>query len=200
MKVIIPTEWKAIKVKQYTEYLRIHSGEYDTVQRILNTVSCIGNIDIEKLEEVSIHSLKQFYASVMWMNNTYTGKDIKDYTNKKGDIEIKVGDTIYTCEPNITKWTSGMYADIKTVLSSDDIKYNTDKLLACVLYPKGEKYGKTPNADKADNIYNNMDMEAAFTLTVFFYQIYNSLIKDIVRSSTGTVNEQMKNLLEEITT
>ena len=198
-RVTIPTEWSAVTIKNYTEYLRLHSGEYDVINRITNTVSVIGGISIEDAKDISIDSLKQFYAAIDWMKNAYTGKDISSLVNKKGNIEIVINGKAYTCEPNVSQWTAGQYADIKTVLAdTEGYIYNTDKILACVLYPKGEKYGKTSNVDKEQDIYNYMNMDTAFTLSVFFYQIYSNLIMDMLHSLNETVQEQTRDLLEQI--
>lgn len=200
IRVVLPSDWSSVTLKQYTEWMRLHSGDYDTLQRITNTVSIIGKISIEDARTISIEDLKTFYAAIGWMNNGYTGIDIKDLTNKKGLIQIEVAGVKYTAEPNVSKWSAGSILDCRENMGGEEARYNTDNALASILTPKGKKYGEIPVNEVAEHLYDNITMDVVFTLTGFFLKIYGSYLNSTLRSLNKEINNQTKNLLEEITT
>lgn len=112
----------------------------------------------------------------------------------------------YRVFTSLKEMTVAQYLDFQTYYKDKD-KYFKE-LLSCFIIPKGKKYGDYNIDEVIDDIGNHLSIVDANSVLVFFFVLFQSSIKVMLRYCTKKMKkmkneeekEKMQKLIEELTT
>lgn len=190
MKVSVPTRWEDITIRQYTEVKRIRETITDPVQRAIETIASVTGLDRETVEQISIDGLRELYKKLSFITkDQIEAKQLKEKLSIKG-VE-------YNACLDLRKMSAGQYIDFKDFASDkNEIEYNIHNILAVFFIPKGHKYNKVPVTEVAEVFYDNVTIDVAYPLAVFFWKVYNALTVHMLRYSEEKIVTSMKEMTE----
>lgn len=116
---------------------------------------------------------------------------LKDMPKYELNEYYEINGNVYQVQMNLREMTAGQYIDFQTLYKQKE--KNLKNLLACVLIPKGRKYGEKYDViNVADEIYKYMNICDANSVMFFFILQYQALTRVILTSSIRTLKKEMK--------
>ena len=104
--------------------------------------------------------------------------------------EYEINGKRYNVFTNLKKMTAGQYIDFQTY--QKDYQKNMKYILSIFLIPQGKEYGDYDIDEIAEEIYNNLSILHAHSITLFFSLQFRSLTKAIVIYLIKQMKKQMK--------
>jgi hypothetical protein len=175
MQIKLPRYWSQITIGQFINIEQARKYSNDFIDQTIHIISILSGVPIEQVSMVNIVDVKEIHKSIgfIWK------QEFPDY---KPEREIEVNGTIYRSDLDIRKITAAQYIDlVEFVKDEKKIISNIHNIMACFYIPKGQKYYQTPHAEVADEFYNHMTIDKAYSTAVFFYLLYKNsmpVIKD----------------------
>lgn len=155
--------WKDVNIKEYYVITDIFNDKTTSdLEKEIKLLSLLSNVSEEEIEEYSYNKLKKELDNYSFVQDMPTEQIIKN--------EYKIGDKVYTMCKNVNKLTVAQYADIDTVSKMDDITKHLHVIASILFVEKGKKYADEDSEEKIEYMLNNLTVDVANDLTVFFYR------------------------------
>lgn len=183
VRIKVPQSYRDVTIKQYHEYTRIVNGENEYVDKIIHIVSVLCNLKYDYVISLPLPIVRSIYADLAFMNER----------PKAGKFEqrFKLG-KLYYSPVSISDVSAGQYLNLKELVK--DYDNNLHFVISNFVSQIGKKYKNKTYLSNAEIIYNNMSVELAETLSVFFCQVYERLNLTILDS----LNEEAKNQIDSV--
>lgn len=195
VKIVVPTQWSAITLKQYLELqrdLKVY-GEQEE-----GYIACL------------MHHLCGFNAQYLHQLDTETFTNIKNdlvgfMNNTQAELKriINIDGVEYGFEPNLSKMAYGAYLDI-TKYDTFTIDDNWASIMSILYRPVVRKQGSIYEIKDYDGKIDSekflsVNMEINFGALFFFVRLLTGLPSVILKSmmDSETVPHNIKSILEE---
>lgn len=198
IEITVPKNWSAVPFTKYLKLQRDLKNYEDTPEAqeptLLYHLCGITPDLIDSLDTNTLGSIRE---------------DLSGFLAKSDDCElqriIRIGDTEYGFEPNLSKMSYGAYLDIT---SYDNIELNDDwcEILAILYRPITKKVGALYEIEKYDGVepwdgdkFRNLGMDFHFGGFFFFTRLYQDLLNSILKSTQNQMEmyPNTKSILEK---
>lgn len=170
MKLVLPTSWAEIKLRQFIEINAAKEKGFEEFDLIIELLSIITDTERQKIETITLPSLSKAYQNLTWMNNF----DIPD----KIEPFIEVNGKHYRANLDVRKISAGQYIDLKHYTKDHkNIINNIHNILSVFYVPVGEKYNDTPANEVGEEFYEHCPITIAYPVAVFFWTLSNEWMK-----------------------
>ena len=196
IEITVPTGWNDVTLRKYLELqkdLEAYKDEKDAQNDVLLYHLC--GIEPTLLHSLSTESYGELIRAVEDLFQSQSEYDIQPI--------IKVGDTEYGFEPNLSKMPYGLYVDISK-FESLTIDSNWAKIMSMLYRPitkrTGDSYLTEPYTGFVnEDLWLNRGMDIHFGALFFFVR----LLKDLVNSTQKSLMQNpeippnIKSILEK---
>lgn len=193
-------DWSNISIRKYDEIVEVLNGNMDDLERNLNLLSIIKDMDIEEIEDLPLVEVGKMMREISFLNDEpkVRGK-IPDY--------LVINGKRYSVMKNVKKISISQYIDFQNYLKMGG---RVEQLLSTIIIPEGKKYGEYDFEEVINDIYNHMDIGCAMNLSFFFRRrllrsmkvilmfLAGELWMRMVRERDKMKKQEMEKMLEEI--
>jgi hypothetical protein len=173
VKLIIPTSWDDVNVRQYIEISKI-----DTSMSDLQTMLSMVRILVPSLDEELMNNMTQESAAMIVNKMEFIST--QPVANQKSEIVIK-GDT-YVMDMEFEKLSVGEMVSFETLAQSEDISEKDSISLVLAILLRKKVNGEVEEFD-ADNIFKRREMfdeEISITDVYGFFLAFANLKQDCI--------------------
>lgn len=191
----LPKDYTEVTISQLIELKAIDDDKsIDTepapeLTRALLRLSVFNGVPYEELEQMPISDLKSDLKKMDFLNTLPSDKPIEWF---------KCGGYWWKVNFDITKLTAGNYIDMDMwVKDPEMILSNSHKILSvfCQPFKWLRKYNKLTDEEKYEKL-KHCPVSVAYPLSVFFCNLFNSLIESIPDSLLNESKQLMKEAQE----
>jgi hypothetical protein len=184
MKVIIPTDWSEIKLKQFVEIGKVPELGFDELDAQLKILEILTGVSDEYFLSIPAPELKKIISKTSFVFKPFEGKGIVNV--------IKVNGQRYKIRYETNELTGGEYIDVQNYLK-EGVNKNLHKILAIYFHPvnmfgfKQRKYYKKVEGRlvqtlesrerTAEILYEHITMDKVFPVSTFFLKLWGGLIR-----------------------
>ena len=193
----LPKNWKDITLGQYVDLLPSAFKDMNDIEKIIHSLSILTSQRKAKIRGLSIDKTKELNKKLSFLEEMPTGKPVDKF---------KLNGVWYRVEPNANKMSAGSYITTMHIFQDLDkdpekIEKNLHIILAQVVQPIKRKGFKWVNYEIdrmkiAEDFYNDLSMQVAYPICVFFCHLSKHLIPIIEDYSTKTLKRTMKELTQ----
>ena len=190
-KYELPTEWNEVSISQYSNLMKVLDNEdASEIEVIVKTLEALVGIESRILTKAPIKYLKKVYGEL----SILTSKEPANYLKKV----IEIDGVEYGMIPDFEDLTLGEFVDLDNYLQ--DSWNNLVKIFAVLYRPiverKGDKYiiedyTLKDIKERREIFSDKLSIDTAFGAMVFFYDIGNKLIENMV-SSLEMQNQELR--------
>ena len=193
LELKVPTSYADITLKQWIELqneLQAYKDDADAVTALMLYHLC--GLEPKYLKSISIDD----YALVKTSLESFLGN-----TDLPLQRIIKIGDTEYGFEPNLSQMSYGAFADI-TQYKDLTIDKNWAKIMSVLYRPikhkKGEMYSiEAYDGEMTEELFLEVSMDIHFGALFFFVNLLMDLLKGILKSTMEKdIHPNIKQILE----
>lgn len=172
----IKKNWNEVTILEYIQIMDILKTDNDELDKVAGIVSILTNLEMKTILELDLKVFQSLASNIQFINILPTVKLQPIY---------KIKDTIFKVNYNLNKISTQQYIDMLH-LSQKDFITNIHKVLSLFLIPATEKktilgkkyvtekYGSYDIEEVADLILNNLTIDIAYELMVFFCKLYDN--------------------------
>ena len=181
-KYELPTEWNEVSISEYSNLMKVLDNEdASEIEVIVKTLEALVGIESRILTKAPIKYLKKVYGEL----SILTSKEPANYLKKV----IEIDGVEYGMIPDFEDLTLGEFVDLDNYLQ--DSWNNLVKIFAVLYRPiverKGDKYiiedyTLKDIKERREIFSDKLSIDTAFGAMVFFYDIGNKLIENMVSS------------------
>lgn len=199
----LPKNWNDVTLEQYVELLPSAFEKFDYIKlpahkelkKSMYTLSILSGKSIEDIKQLPKDFIEKRCGELSFLN---------ELPAEHYKATFKLNGVRYKVEPNANKMSAGSY--ITTMHLFQDLKKDPEKIeknlhiiLAQVVQPIKRKGFKWVNYDIdrikiAEDFYNDLSMEIAYPICVFFCNLSKDLTRIIDVYSMQTLTKQMTEL------
>ena len=183
MIIKVPASFAELKVGQLVEINKLKDMETGIRKRV-RLAEALTRLDYEVLIKMPMSALLEIEQACMFVFDEPQVKPIK--------TSYLIDSLYYEPIRDLSKATAGQYIDAKTIINNGNVVNDIHRLIACFLIPRGKKYSVDVYEETCNAVYNDMSVEDAYSLQVFFCKVFNLLTSDF---QTYTVMETMDKAL-----
>ena len=190
-KYELPTEWNEVSISEYSNLMKVLDNEdASEIEVIVKTLEALVGIESRILTKAPIKYLKKVYGEL----SILTSKEPANYLKKV----IEIDGVEYGMIPDFEDLTLGEFVDLDNYLQ--DSWNNLVKIFAVLYRPiverKGDKYiiedyTLKDIKERREIFSDKLSIDTAFGAMVFFYDIGNKLIENMV-SSLEMQNQELR--------
>ncbi len=184
----IPQSWSDLNINQFIELrAALEMRDVEALDRNVLIVSALLNKSVEWVEEhLRLQDLTEIIAQCKFTAQLPSEKPIKYFW---------LNGTLWKCDLHVNKILPAQYIDLSLITKSEDeIIDNLHKIMAIFCRPIWQgKYNSDKANKHAEVFYKKMNSEVAYSLAVFFCNLYTELYN---ATQTYLVGEALKNLKE----
>lgn len=174
----IPTEWSEISMKQYTSYIDSVSEEDSNEDNLAKILLHFCNIKSNVVKHFKISDLERIQKSLKLL---LTKKLNTTIINKIEIYGIKYG-----FHPNLDELTMGEFVDLDTHAKTNNLSKMMAILYRPIVKESGNRYTIEPYSfsvhGKNHKLLENLSIDIANAVSVFFWGLGKELLIDIVTS------------------
>lgn len=199
-------DWSSITILEYLQIMDIIKDQNeDTLESVklrnlIGIISILSGIDINVLMKMDIKQFNKYSKALEFMN-----------TLPKSELKptYEINGIVYKVQYDMNKISTEQYIDMLTLAKGDFTK-NMHKILSLFLIPTEEKktvlgkvkyhpveYGSYNVEEVANILLENLTVDIAYELMVFFYQNYENLMIATLRFLIKKI-KKLKNTPKEI--
>jgi hypothetical protein len=176
----IPKSYKDISIRQYVEWQQANNSTLNKIELIISSIAILTKSSYEDVENFPISDLNKLNKELAWTSTNELPSELLKDTFTIGGKQIK-----FTLDA--TKLKGGQLASVLTKLknSKESNLHNFEilhELLSSVSCEVGkEKLKPEPSyySEMANVIYNELSIEDAYPLGVFFCEVSKNLQQGI---------------------
>lgn len=191
MRIEIPKAYKDVTIKQYAQLVSLrkkYTEDYDDFDVILEIIAIMSGANIGQLSEVGTRDIMKVWKALSFLDTPPDNIKMSRYLN--------VNRIDYIADFDVTKMKAGQYIDFKHYLKTGDVIGNLHNILAIFYIPVLKKYGDRPQPEVAEDFYNNVSIDVAYSASVFFC---NLLIK-WMSPTNQSIGDQIRQTMAEVFT
>lgn len=175
-------DWKSISVKKYYDILEILNDKLgDDIDKNIRLITLLSEEDEDDILNLPINEFEKLAKDLEFL---------KQMPNVDIRTEYEINGKKYNVFTNLKKMTAGQYIDFQTY--QKDYQKNMKYILSIFLIPQGKEYGDYDIDEVAEEIYNNLSILDAHSITLFFSLQFQALTKAIVIYLIKQMKKQMK--------
>lgn len=175
-------DWESISVKKYYDILEILNDKVgDDIDKNIRLITLLSEEDEDDILNLPIDQFEKLSKDLEFL---------KQMPNVEIRNEYEINGKKYNVFTNLKKMTAGQYIDFQTY--QKDYQKNMKYILSIFLIPQGKEYGDYDIDEVAEEIYNNLSILHAHSITLFFSLQFRSLTKAIVIYLIKQMKKQMK--------
>ena len=175
-------DWESISVKKYYDILEILNDKVgDDIDKNIRLIALLSEEDEDDILNLPIDQFEKLSKDLEFLKQM-PSVDIR--------TEYEINGKRYNVFTNLKKMTAGQYIDFQTY--QKDYQKNMKYILSIFLIPQGKEYGDYDIDEIAEEIYNNLSILHAHSITLFFSLQFRSLTKAIVIYLIKQMKKQMK--------
>lgn len=186
------TSWKDVTINEYFEIQDIMKDDtMEPADKEVELMSILSGLSTEQIWDMTITEFKALQELAKWVETATLRPLDKVKFNK-----IKINDTQYVVNQDLTKFTVAQYVDFETLWHNRDNKDYMGALLACFLIPKGKEYANDYDINKTkDDIMSYLDIQTAYEIMGFFLVSWRNSTK----ASLDSLSRKMKKMKKKMT-
>lgn len=186
--------WSEVTIRQYQALALLKQD--DPIEYLVNVIAILARVPVEEVEALSLEQLKKFSAQTIFLNRLPDSEKIA--------TKVRINGLHYKLNLGVQDLSFGQYIDQKTIAKLDHIE-NMHKFLAVRLIPMERKYfvvwreGAYKGIDHAQELQDNLTMDVAYPIFVFFLNVWQKLVPGIQdylinksRSQTEILRKQIE--------
>jgi len=168
-KIKLPTSWKGVSIPQFIALSKIERNEEsDDVLIIIEMLHILSGQPRQLIERIDLSDIVLMWHSVNFIEELEFTKELQSH--------IKIDEEIYTCNFDLSKMNANQYMALKNIIKGGDVIGNIHHVLSIFFIPVGRKFNDVSCAEIAEKIYDNVSIDIAYPLSVFFFKVWNSWI------------------------
>lgn len=202
MKIVVPTSWSEVSVRQFIELAKVKDLGFDELDTQLRILSILTGVDDEEFLKFDYPELQKVIKAAAFIEDYKTTKPIK--------FKYKIKGRRYDYEYDASKLSAGEYIDIQNYIKDNPNK-NLHKIIAIYLKPvnffgfrvkgcytrnKKGKYIQTLESRNitAELVLDNLMMDKVLAINGFFLNRWEKLIKATERYLVKQNTKAMENV------
>lgn len=174
--------YKDISIKQYTDIHRILKEESDEQIRACKLLDILNKKPEGYYLNANLKELNQALSKDLELLKTPVEPEYKS--------KFEIDGIVYNVCTNVGKIPAKQYIDYSNILNSNPDDYGL--ILSVICIPEGKKYGEYDVFEQAKIFNENLDIETATGIWVFFSVFFKSLTKGILKSSAQKLSKNKK--------
>lgn len=182
-------DFKKLTIAEFLKCKTIADLEDDPLQRKIKLLAAVTNRTVDEVEELSIETLTKELKSF--------GEIESLNPNQKVNLKYKIKGRRFKVIWQTQKLSAAQYIDVTHFCKdSENIVHNIHNILASISiertwYGKEKPYNGTKHKEIADLILNNMTIEQAYPIMLFFCRYSKALQDSILSYLEQEVENQM---------
>lgn len=175
-RYFIKTNWSEVTVIEYSIIKQILTSEFlDEDQKIEKLIITLSDLTINELNSLKIADYKYVVSKILFVKDSPTEVSISK--------SITVNNKKFECDIKLENIVTGQYLMLQNILKTDeDFDSKLKKILPIFIRPKGVSWGDYDYDEVQEFLYNNLSIEVAYSLGLFFSSMTNKLLKAIQAS------------------
>ena len=185
MKLTVPTSFKDVTIGQLIQLSSLSA--VDTIRKRVHSTAILCGIDYEVSKSLPLRVHAEIEMETMFV---YREPEISQ--PKPG---YKLGDLYYKPTLDLSTTSADQYIIAKHLIKDGNVLTHMHKLIACFLLPTGKDHSAGIYEQTCKAVYDHMNIEDAYSLQVFFCNLYQVLTAD---SQTSIVEGAMGEAFQTI--
>lgn len=192
MRIELPTSWKDITVSKWQELYPVLTAEGELIDRVPMLIAVLSGTTLDDVKKtLRLKDYREVSKNLDWLA-TYTELDYSDQVFFVGKQRYSIDFDFKSEKDVLDKMYGGQYMTYMQILKECDgdlymVNQNLHRLLACFVcrdkkgllgWKKGE-YDDSIYDEICTDIRNNMSIELAYPISVFFWKRSEELTKSI---------------------
>lgn len=206
LRIYVPDDWRDITVGQFREYRKqLLAGNWTETQIKVMACSIFCREPVHVIQSLSIKSLNDVFVRIMELIERPAIGDLESIISLKG---VKYG-----FHPSLNEMSTGEWADLDSFISdADDIWEIMPEILSILYRPitrlKRWKFiglvprrfvrysieDYSPKHVESCDVFNEMDMVTANSVSVFFWNIAGAFLLNSQKSIQDRMNRMNKTI------
>lgn len=189
-KIILPTSWSEVSIKQFKEIQNNHNDKsLDTIDIMVSDICTLSGCDYSIIENQSLSTINELYSKITFIQSIEV--DIQ-FPNK-----VILGDKIYTVNPDV-QMKFGQFKAIKEFTKDEDTTIdNLHKIVALFLFEENKGYDYEFDK-KCQLVYDECKMDVILKLSGFFFELLPRFVQVSQNYSLQKAVKILKQIEKEI--
>lgn len=181
--------YRKLSIAKYDEIKKIMEKDIDDIDKQVELIACLADMDIDKIYNLPLTKYEELVEKTSFLLELPKPKN--NLPNK-----LAIGDCKYRIMKNVEKMTTGQYIDLQTYLKNDmGVAY----ILTTIIIPEGCEYndGDYNIDDLQKDIYNNLNIEDAISISFFLHRKLQITIKGTLHFLDWKLKKMEKKMPQE---